>query len=71
VPSKFSNWQKLFSRSTITLKVTRLLALQVCLPITPSLILLLRNHGFWIAEQDHIASDSQDDGSNKVSGTEN
>jgi len=46
--SKFSNWQRLFTRSTITVKVTRLL---VCLPITPLLILLLRNHGFWIAEQ--------------------
>ena len=51
VPSKFSNWQGLFTRSTITVEVTRLLALQVCLPITPLLILLLRNHGFWIAEQ--------------------
>ena len=51
VPRKFSNWQGLFTRSTITVKVTRLLALQVCLPITPLLILLLRNHGFWIAEQ--------------------
>ena len=51
VPSKFSNWQGLFTRSTITVKVTRLLALQVCLLITPLLILLLWNHGFWIAEQ--------------------
>ena len=32
-------------------KVTCLLALQICLPITRLLILLLRNHGFWIAEQ--------------------
>ena len=50
-PSKFSNWQRLFTRSTITVKVTRLLALQVCFPITRLLILLLRNHEFWIAEQ--------------------
>ena len=42
---------RLFPRSTITVKVTRLLVLQVCLPITPLLILFLRNHGFWIAEQ--------------------
>ena len=49
--NKFNNWQMLFTRSTITVKVTRLLALQVCLPITPLLILLLRNHGFWITEQ--------------------
>ena len=34
--------------------MTRLLALQVCLPITRLLILLLRNHGFWIAEQSII-----------------
>ena len=51
VPNKFSNWQRLFTRSTVTVKVTRLLALQVYLPTTPPLILLLRNHGFWIAEQ--------------------
>jgi len=32
-------------------KVKRLQMLQVCLLITRLLILLLRNHGFWIAEQ--------------------
>ena len=51
VPSKFNNWQRLFTHSTITVKMSCLLALQVCLHITPLLILLLRNHGFWIAEQ--------------------
>jgi len=50
VPSKLSNWQRLFTRSTITVKKWHV-SLQVCLPITPLLIHLLRNHGFWIAEQ--------------------
>ena len=45
-PSKFSNWQRLFTRSTITVKVTRLLALQVCLLKTRLLIIFYKTMDF-------------------------
>ena len=50
LPSKF-NWQKIVYSLDNNSKSDMFINVAVCLPITHLLILLLRNHGFWIAQQ--------------------